>query len=483
MSKDREDVETGSVTPPEKAWRRSTVGDISPTQTEFPREQYEEEHHHNGFWRVGSKQHKAHENHAQKIAEGIPPPFRFNPIKIVMITGRHTSKLSSLTHILLPAIPAGLILWYHARRTNPLPVFIFNFIAIIPAGNLLSFGSGELQHRLPKTIGATLEIFTGAIVEIIVCVILLHLKQYDVVRAALLGSMFANLLLVTGACFLAGGIAYREQKIASYVGDISSAALLVSAVGMVSPSLFFQTIHPRIDISESGADLKVLYVSRVVSIGLIVAYFCFLFFQLHTHSTGYHHVLERAESIYVGRKQYREKLSVLEAIFVALLGLVFVCFCAYFLVREIEFVVEDQGFPELFMGLILVPLVEKFGEHLTALNQAWDNQLDLALSHCLGGSIQTALFVAPLIVLVGWGLGHEMDLNFELFIALSLLLAILVVGNFVRDGKTNWLKGMFLLMVYYVIAVAAYNDPELRRHYFGEGLVGEGGEGGIKPGE
>ncbi|KAF3914048.1 hypothetical protein AA313_de0201605 [Arthrobotrys entomopaga] len=477
MSKEN-DVERGRVTPPEKAWRRSTVisGDddnISPTRTEFP----QEGEFDNGFWRIASKQHKADENHAQRIAEGIPPAFRFNPLKMIIITGKHTSRLSAYTHVLLPAIPAGLILWYQARRTNPLAVFIFNFIGIIPAGNLLSFGSGELQHRLPKTVGAFLEIFTGAIVEVIVSLILLERGEYDVIRAALLGSMFANLLLVSGFCFLVGGIAYREQKIAGYIADISSAALLVSAVGMVTPSLFFQTIHTRIDVTEHRADIKVLYVSRVASIGLLFAYICFLFFQLHTHSTGYHHVLERAESIYVGRKQYREKLSVLEAIFVAIVGLIFVCFCAYFLVREVEFIVDELGVPEMFLGLILVPLVEKFGEHLAALNQAWDNQLDLALSHCMGGTIQTALFVSPLVVIIGWCADLNMDLNFELFLALALLLAILVVGNFVRDGKSNWLKGMFLLMVYYIIAVVAYNDPAVRRRVFGDTLGVQKGHG------
>src|SRR4051812_14348897 len=76
-------------------------------------------------------------------------------------------------------------------------------------------------------------------------------------------------------------------------------------------------------------------------------------------------------------------------------------------------------------------------------------QMDLALSHALGATIQTALLVSPLVVIVGWIAGLNMDLNFEYFMAFSLLLAVLVVGNFVRDRKTNWLEGSFLLMVYF----------------------------------
>lgn len=83
-----------------------------------------------------------------------------------------------------------------------------------------------------------------------------------------------------------------------------------------------------------------------------------------------------------------------------------------FLVEQIEDVVAS-GVPDQFLGLILLPLVEKAAEHLTAIDEAWDGEINVALYHCLGPSIQTALFNGPLVVLIGWGLGKPMDLNFE----------------------------------------------------------------------
>lgn len=102
--------------------------------------------------------------------------------------------------------------------------------------------------------------------------ILLFEKQFDVVRAALLGSMLANLLLVTGTCFLAGGIAYREQELAEYVTEVSGAALLVSAVGVLLPSQFYQAVYPREDIGVEQASIRVVDVSRIVSIALLISY-------------------------------------------------------------------------------------------------------------------------------------------------------------------------------------------------------------------
>lgn len=133
---------------------------------------------------------------------------------------------------------------------------------------------------------------------------------------------------------------------------------------------------------------------------------------------------------------------------------------AVFLVQEIEHIV-DLGVSDNFMGLILVPLVEKAAEHLTAIDEAWDNQINFALFHCLGPSIQTALLNAPLAVLVGWGMGKDMSLNFEIFMVVLLVLSILVVGNFLRDGKSNYLEGTLCVLVYLIIAVTSWYYPRV----------------------
>lgn len=39
-----------------------------------------------------------------------------------------------------------------------------------------------------------------------------------------------------------------------------------------------------------------------------------------------------------------------------------------------------------------------------------------------------------------------MDLNFEIFMIALLVLAVLVVGNFLRDGESNYLEGALLVV-------------------------------------
>ena len=62
--------------------------------------------------------------------------------------------------------------------------------------------------------------------------------------------------------------------------------------------------------------------------------------------------------------------------------------------------------------------------------------------------------------MVAWMLGKDgMNLNFQIFQGVVLLLSIVVVGSFVRDKKTNYLEGGLLVLVYVTVAVAAWYYP------------------------
>jgi Ca2+:H+ antiporter len=110
-----------------------------------------------------------------------------------------------------------------------------------------------------------------------------------------------------------------------------------------------------------------------------------------------------------------------------------------------------------------------FAEHLLAIDEAWDGQMNLALAHVLGASIQTALFNTPLVIIVGWGLNIGMNMQFEVFDSVSLVLAVLVVGSFLRDKKSNYMEGSLLIFVYVIIAIAAFYYPDPVHHGAAEG--------------
>ncbi|KLJ13114.1 hypothetical protein EMPG_09429 [Blastomyces silverae] len=136
-----------------------------------------------------------------------------------------------------------------------------------------------------------------------------------------------------------------------------------------------------------------------------------------------------------------------------------VAVCAEFLVDSIEYLVENTGVSQAFIGLVILPIVGNAAEHITAVVVAGKNKMDLAIGVALGSSIQIALFVTPVIVLLGWCLNTEMSLYFSLFETVSLFASTFIVNYLVLDGRTNYLEGALLISAYVIIALAAFFYP------------------------
>lgn len=137
-----------------------------------------------------------------------------------------------------------------------------------------------------------------------------------------------------------------------------------------------------------------------------------------------------------------------------------VAVCAEFLVDSINYLVDNTSLSEAFVGLIILPIVGNAAEHVTAVTVASKNKMDLAIGVAVGSSIQIALFVTPVIVLLGWILAKDMSLYFSLFETVSLFVSAFIVNFLVLDGRSNYLEGALLIAAYVIIALAAFFYPD-----------------------
>lgn len=154
-----------------------------------------------------------------------------------------------------------------------------------------------------------------------------------------------------------------------------------------------------------------------------------------------------------------EHLTQWAAIVLLLLSTGLVAVCAEFLVGSIREVTESSGLGEIFIGLIILPIVGNAAEHVTAVTVAMKNKMDLAIGVAVGSSIQIALFVTPLVVILGWIMNKEMTLYFTLFETVCLFVSTFIVNFLVLDGRSNYLEGALLCAVYIIIAVVAFFFP------------------------
>lgn len=293
--------------------------------------------------------------------------------------------------------------------------------------------------------------------------ILITQDQINVIKAAILGSILANMLLCLGLCFFASGLRRDESHFSETVSEAGSGLLLTAGFGLAVPTVFSNAFQNTTGVTEATIKSDVLAVSRITAIALIIAYCVYVWFMGRTHHGIYEAIFEFDEERDHDRHAdaAKDKLTLTECLLALAVSIALVTIIAFALVNEIESIVEDHRVSDSFMGLILVPLVEKAAEHLTAVDEAWDNQMNFALSHVLGATLQTALFNGPLVVIVGWGLNKDMGLDFDIFNLTVLILAILTVGNFLRDQKSNYLEGFLCVIVYIIVAAAAFYNPTL----------------------
>ncbi|KAI1192200.1 hypothetical protein F5B17DRAFT_379795 [Nemania serpens] len=413
-----------------------------------------------------------------------------HPLHFFKIIWESSSKVSRAVNILWPFVPAALAVYYTNTGSAALR-FSLSYIAMVPCANLIGFSGAELARKMPHMLGVLTETTIGSIVEVILFLVLLlstsNSNRFYIIRAAILGSILATMLLCLGLCFFAAGLRRTTTTFDSAISEIGTGLLLMAGLGLAIPTIFWHGISPA-DYGITIADLdgRTAQISRVVSVLLLIAYVVFVWFQMSSHHSIYDAIFEHDEKRDQDKHKdaAKAKLTLTECIIALAVSVALVTLIALALVSEIEPLVEASGISDPFMGLILVPLVEKAAEHLTALDEAWDNQINFALSHCIGSTIQTAMLNAPLVVIVAWGRDLALDLRFEIFEIAILILAIITVGNYLRDQKSDYLEGFLCIITYIAIAVAAFyfpTPPQLQgggAEGAGEGAGGGHTEGG-----
>ncbi|KAI1319545.1 hypothetical protein EDD11_003815 [Mortierella claussenii] len=345
-------------------------------------------------------------------------------------------------NVLLIFIPLGII----ANRLHwpDVAIFVLNFIAIIPLAKLLGYATEEIALRLGENLGALLNASFGNAVELILAIIALKEGKTEVVKASVLGSVLSNLLLVLGFCFVAGGYKYKTQTFNQTAAQTSASLLSLSCLSLLIPAAFHATA------TEIDQTANIQHLSYGTAIVLLIVYIMYLIFQLKTHTHLY--------STSNDAEEEEEPLLPLWLGVVLLLAItVVVAFCAEFLVDSIKGL--EGALSQTFIGLILLPIVGNAAEHVTAVSVAMKNKMDLAIGVAIGSSMQIALFVTPLMVIIGWIIGQPMTLFFNTFETCVLFVSVLIVNYLIQDGESNWLEGVMLLSTYVIIAIAIYFYP------------------------
>lgn len=326
-------------------------------------------------------------------------------------------------------------------------VFALSALAIVPLSGFLGRATEEIASHTGPTLGGLLNATLGNLAELIIAILALRAGLVDLVKASITGSILGNLLLVLGAAQLAGGLRHKVQRFSTALAGLSISLLVMAVIGLVIPALFHAT-H-----SDPTRDL-----TRRVSIGvaglLIVGYVLSLVYSMWTHKSVFGEARDVAHESH--EPAHAPGWSRMRATLVLVGSAGFVGWLSEILVGSTEEAIKHVGMSEIFIGLIVVPIIGNAAEHSSAILMALKNRMDLAVSIAVGSSAQVALLIAPVLVFVGLAFGRPMDLAFSTFEVVSVALAVAVAATVVRDAESNWLEGAFLLLVYGMLAVAFF---------------------------
>nr|CAG8463200.1 6535_t:CDS:10 [Entrophospora candida] len=326
-------------------------------------------------------------------------------------------KLNKTNALLIFFIPAVVL---KALNVDETITFFFNFLAIIPLSNILTIGVGDLAARFGPAYGAVFHAFSGSFVELVIESYALMDEQYAIVRSAVLGIAFIAGSWPTERRRREGSMNSLNVSIQVKLFVNTSASILALAVlALVTPAAFKIAAAPNNASVSPFIECNIRNISHATAIILTL--------------------------IYIDAKEFDTEVKYhwfFDLILVAV-SIAGITVCARFLVTSIEHTAHNFELGTGFVGIVLFPLfVSNFMEHYQAIHDAVHDKVDTAISLILNTSVQMALLVAPILVLVGWITDKPLTLDFNALEIAVLSCAVLIVNYLVADNKANWLEAI-----------------------------------------
>lgn len=319
-------------------------------------------------------------------------------------------------------------------------MFFITAFSIIPLAGYLGMATEEIAVFTGPKFGGFLNATFGNATELIISFFAIKAGLFTVVKASLAGSILGNILLVLGCSIFIGGLKNKELKYDTQLGAFTATMLLFAVVGLALPALF------TYGIAQNLISTKYEGFSIITSAILLVIYVIGLIYSFKTSKDLYG--VQHAADI-------DSKWSLPASITVLAIATVLISIESEWLVASIEPMTKAAGISEMFIGVILIPIVGNAAEHSTAVIMAIKNKMDISLEIAVGSSLQVALFVIPVSVLISLFF-TPMSIVFKPVEIFLFGASVLIANQILKSGKTNWVEGLKLMSVYTIAAVGFF---------------------------
>ena len=323
-------------------------------------------------------------------------------------------------------------------------VFLTGAAAITVLANWLRRATEQLAERAGSTVGGLLNISFGNTAELILALFVLSRAHMRIVQAQITGSIIGTTLLFLGISVLLGGVGRVRQTFNQASAGLLSTLLFLVVVAILLPAVF--------DLSERVAapGISTSLIDERLSLGVSVVLLLYagnLAYTLVTHRDVF------ARDAPSGAAKW----SVARALVVMIAATAVIALQSELVSDALEAASPQLGLSPVFLGAVVLALVGTVSDLFGAVVFARQDKMDIVFTICIGSAIQTALVMAPVLVLASWLIGQPMNLVFSSPLDLFAIAgAAFIVRAIAADGETTWFEGLLLIGVYLLFALGYY---------------------------
>ena len=350
---------------------------------------------------------------------------------------------------LLVFVPISLALsyWFHV---SPIWVFITSAAAIIPLAEWIRRGTDQLANRAGPAIGGLLNITFGSVAELTLALFVLAKGHNEIVKAQITGSLIGTSLLGLGIAIVVGGWKREKQSFLRERAGLMGSLLILSVIALLVPVLFDYTEHGLFAGKSDNPGRLDEELSICVSVVLILVYLANLVYTLVTHRDVFSARQDPEQAGEPGWPLWKSMGVLLAATAVVAVESDLVS-------GSLEVTAGRLGLTTLFLGVIVLALIGNAAEIMAATYFARQDKMGLVMGICVGSTVQTALVLAPVLVLISYFMGHPMNLVFTNPLELLAIVgAVFAVNSIARDVETTWFEGALLIAVYSLFGLAFF---------------------------
>jgi Ca2+:H+ antiporter len=319
---------------------------------------------------------------------------------------------------------------------NAVLAFVVSAGAVCLLASVVGRSVEQLGDRFGPGATGVLQSALGNLPELFICIFALRAGLVDVVRAALVGSILANLLLVLGIAFIVGGLRHGTQQLGSERARTIVVLMLLSVSAMAIPSLAHWLHTP------AGAHETTF--SVIVSVLLLALFALSLPFSLSRSSS---------DSDDAPAPEPRWPLPVAVGL-LALAG-VAAAFVSDWFVDALQPAMTSLSVDTTFAGLVVVAIAGNAIENVVGVQLAARDQAAYAFSVILNSPVQIALVLAPVLVLISQVFGlASLTLVLSPLLVVVLMLSVVLAAFIAFDGESTWLEGASLVVLYAIVATS-----------------------------